>query len=383
MLKASQTGRFFYGIKLEGKMKTITRDEILEKVQPLIIAGPCAVESKAQIKHLAKELTGMGVKVLRCQLWKPRTDKDSFQGVGLAGLKWLKEIKKEFGILIATEIVDKDHIEPLNGVIDILWVGARNMQNYELLKALEKDKRPVILKRGLIATVDEWIKAAKYIGHDRVILCERGIRTGADAMRFTLDLNGALVAKYDHNMPVIIDPSHTAGRSDMVPYLSYAGIAAGADGIVVEVHHQPEKALSDATQQITPKVFKEIISKVNAIYQLRHQKEFTVTHFGSINKFESSSLKRSFQASLMKQKTTKTLLFLAVSNRVGILKDILTVFADFDINLNKLESHSGKNENWDYSFEIEVESATNEPRLIQALKILRKLCLVTKILKEY
>ncbi len=253
--------------------KTITRDELIKKNKPLIIGGPCSVESREQIRHLAKELTGMGVKILRCQLWKPRTDKESFQGVGLEGLEWLKEIKEEFGVLIATEIVDKDHIDPLQGVTDILWVGARNMQNYELLKALEKDSRPVILKRGFIATVDEWLKAASYIGHDRVILCERGVRTGADAMRFTLDLNAALVAKFDHKMPVIIDPSHTAGRSDMVANLAYAGMAAGLDGVVVEVHHDPENALSDRTQQITPKEFSEVVKIVKLLYKIRHKNE--------------------------------------------------------------------------------------------------------------
>lgn len=354
-------------------MKIVKINDLIKNHRPLIIGGPCAVESKQQISIIAKKLNGLEIKVLRCQLWKPRTDKDGFQGVGLKGLKWLKEIKEELGILIATEIVDKDHIKLVKDVVDILWVGARNMQNYELLKALGQDNRPVILKRGLISTVDEWIKAAKYIGLERVILCERGIRTGADAMRFTLDLNGALVAKYDHNMPVIIDPSHPAGRSDMVPYLAYAGIAAGADGIVVEVHHQPEKALSDASQQITPIVFKDVISKVNAIFKLRHQKEFAITHFGT-------KLGRTRPT---KQKPTKTLLFLAVADKVGILKDILTVFANFDINLNKLESHTSKNERWDYSFEVEVESAANAPGLIQALTILRELCRKIEILGEY
>lgn len=246
------------------------------------------------------------------------------------------------------------------------------MQNYELLKALAQDDRPVILKRGFISTVDEWIKAAKYIGLDKVILCERGIRTGADAMRFTLDLNGALVAKYDHKMPVIVDPSHTAGRADMVPYLAYAGIAAGADGMVVEVHHQPEKALVDASQQITPSVFKEVIAKVNAIYKLRHKKEFADEYFGAKPKGPKSI-----------KYPTKTLLFLAVTDRVGILRDILTVFADFDINLNKLESHPEKSNDWDYYFEIEVDCQKSEPRLINALNILKKLCKVIKILGEY
>lgn len=354
-------------------MKIINRDKLLENNKPLIIGGPCAVESRNQIRAIAKELSKMGVKILRCQLWKPRTDKDSFQGVGLKGLKWLKEIKKEFNMLIATEIVDKEHIKLLKGVTDILWVGARNMQNYELLKALGQDNRPVILKRGLIATVDEWVKAAKYIGLERVILCERGIRTGADAMRFTLDLNGLLVAKYDHKMPVIVDPSHPAGRADMVPYLAYAGIAAGADGIVVEVHNHPEKALSDATQQITPDTFREVISQVKAIYTLRHEREFAVTHFGTSPEGKPST-----------KKPTRTLLFLGVKNRVGILKDILTVFADFDINLNKLKSHPAKNnENWDYSFEVEVDGTGEEQRLVKALNILKQLCQVIKVLGEY
>lgn len=345
-------------------MKTIKRDELL-KNKPVIIAGPCAVESKEQIMTIAKELNKMGVRILRCQLWKPRTDAESFQGVGLKGLIWIKEIKDKFNMLIATEIVDKDQIKATLGVADILWVGARNMQNYELLKALGKDKRPVILKRGLISTVDEWIKAAKYIGLERVILCERGIRTGADAMRFTLDLNGALVAKFDHKMPVIVDPSHPAGRADMVPNLAFAAIAAGMDGIVVEVHNQPEKALSDSSQQLTPAIFKEVLSKVNTLYKLTHQKELVAVDMPT------------------QKKTAKTLLHLGVVNRVGILKDILTVFADFDINLTKLESHASNNTSYDYYFAVGVESGPNEPRLIQALNILKKLCTMIKVVGEY
>ncbi len=345
----------------------ITAKDLL-KIKPLIIAGPCAVESKEQITDIAKKLHQMGVKVLRCQLWKPRTDPTSFQGIGLKGLAYLKELKDKYGFLIATEITDKDQINQTKGVVDILWVGSRNMQNYELLKALGKDNRPVILKRGFISTISEWMGAGKYIGLGKVILCERGVRTGADSMRFTLDINAALVAKYDHKIPVIIDPSHTAGRSDMVPKLAYAGIAAGADGIVVEVHSHPEKALSDASQQITPKVFKELLDKVNAIYKIIHLKESSDISW--VNPAKSAN------------KKTRTRLSLAVVDRVGILKDILTVFADFDINLNKLESHPSKNKQWDYYFEVEVESGANEPRLVQALNILKKLCPSIKILGE-
>lgn len=362
-------------------MKIITRDELIKNNKPLIIAGPCAIESKIQIRIIAKKLHEMGIKILRCQLWKPRTDPESFQGVGLRGLKWIEEIKKELGLLIATEITDKDQIKQTLGVVDILWAGARNMQNYELLKALGSDKRPVILKRGLIATVDEWIKAGKYIGLEKVILCERGIRTGADAMRFTLDLNGALVAKYDYNMPVIIDPSHTAGRADMVPKLAYTGIAAGLDGIVVEVHNQPEKALSDASQQITPAVFKEMINQVNIIYNAsntRHQKEFAKSFLDSFDVTMSSKKKPARPAG----KLTKTTLLLGVYDRVGILKDILMVFADFNLNLARLKSRRFEDKDLDYCFEVEVESTANEPRLTQALKILKEFCPVIKILGE-
>ena len=337
---------------------------------PLIIGGPCAIESKEQLLTIAKDLHEMGVKIFRCQLWKPRTDPTSFQGVGLKGLPWLKEIKEKYGVLIAGEITDRDQIAETQGVLDILWVGARNMQNYELLKALGEDNRPVILKRGFIATMDEWLKAGKYIGLEKVILCERGVRTGADSMRFTLDINSMLIAKYDHNMPIIVDPSHTAGRADMVPFLAYGAIAAGADGIVIEVHNEPEKALCDASQQITPIVFKEVIEKINTIYKVRHNKD-------SVNKFQVHN------AQLGKKAAPKTLLFVAVKNRVGILRDILNIFADFDLNLDKLESHPIKDKAWDYYFSVGVEATKDEERLIQAIKILQELSEQVRIVEEY
>lgn len=344
-------------------MKNVTREELL-KQKPLIIAGPCAVESRDQIMEIAQKLHQMGVKVLRCQLWKPRSDPDSFQGIGISGLKILKEVKEKYKLLITTEITDKEQIEQTAGVIDILWVGARNMQNFELLKALGKDGRVVILKRGLISTVDEWVKAGKYIGLDKVILCERGIRTGADAMRFSIDLSGALAAKFDHQMPVVVDPSHATGRSDMVPRVAYAAIAAGLDGIIVDVHNRPEKALVDAAQQITPEVFKIVLIKVNALYKLTHQKEDVAVVLPA------------------QKKTVRTMLHLGVVNRVGILKDILEVFADFDINLTKLQSHASHDKNYDYYFEVEVESAMSEPRMAQALKILKELCKMIKVIGE-
>ena len=205
---------------------------------------------------------------MRCQLWKPRTDRTSFQGVGTAGLPWLKEIKDKYGLIIATEVLDREHVDATLGVSDILWIGARNMQNFELLKKLGDDPRPAILKRGFIATLDEWMASAKYIGLEKVILCERGIRTGADSMRFTMDLNTALVAKFDKSMPVIVDPSHPAGRADMVPRLAYGAIATGIDGLVIEVHSNPNEAQSDKSQQITPEVFEEAYKKILDIYKL-------------------------------------------------------------------------------------------------------------------
>lgn len=239
----------------------ITKEDLLGS-KPLIIAGPCAVESREGILAIARSLKELGANALRTQLWKPRSEPGSFQGVGEAGLEWLLEVKAETGLPIATEVVAESQIEILKGVADILWVGARNMQNFELLKVLGKDDRPVILKRGFIATLGEWMSAAKYIGKERVIMCERGIRSGSDAMRFTLDLNAALVMRHDYKMPVIVDPSHTAGRRDMVPHLALAAIAAGLDGIVVEVHNEPEKALTDAKQQIDLVQFQELMEKV-------------------------------------------------------------------------------------------------------------------------
>jgi len=235
----------------------------LLKNKPLLIAGPCSVASRKQILKIGQEVKEAGAHAIRAQLWKPRTSPGSFQGVGKKGIPWIKELKALTGLPIAMEMMSPEHVGLVEDVADVLWVGARNMQNYELLKRMKNDPRPVILKRGLIATIKEWIGAAEYIGRDRVILCERGIRTGADSMRFTLDFNSALVAKHDHKMPVIVDPSHTAGRRDMVPRLSLAAIAAGLDGLVVETHYNPEEELVDKSQTISTKVFSELVKQIN------------------------------------------------------------------------------------------------------------------------
>jgi len=244
-----------------------TREDYL-KNKPFIISGPCSISSRKQIWGIAKTVKDAGAHALRAQLWKPRTNPDSFQGVGSKGLRWVKEIKSKIGIPVAMEVMSIEHVEIVDKVSDIFWIGARNMQNFELLKKVGKKDKPVLLKNGLIATLNEWISAAEYIGKDKVILCERGIRTGADSMRFTLDLNSALAAKYDLNMPVIVDPSHTAGRRDMVPYLSYAAIAAGLDGLVIEAHTNPEEELVDRDQTIDIETLLKIIKRIKEIYEI-------------------------------------------------------------------------------------------------------------------
>lgn len=247
--------------------ETLTREKLLEN-KPLIIGGPCSVSSKEQILRIGQEVKESGAHAIRAQLWKPRTKPDSFQGVGEKGVPWIKELKEKTGLPVVMEMMSPEQVGIVEDVADILWVGARNMQNYDLLKRMKSDTRPVILKRGLIATMKEWLGAADYIGRDRVILCERGIRTGADVMRFTLDFNAVLAVKHDYNMPVIVDPSHSPGRRDMVPYLSMAAIALGADGLVIETHYNPEEELVDKDQTVSTEVFKILVKEANDLYEV-------------------------------------------------------------------------------------------------------------------
>jgi 3-deoxy-7-phosphoheptulonate synthase len=245
----------------------ITRDQLLEN-RPLIIAGPCAVESRDQIIEIGQKVKDAGAHVIRTQLWKPRTRPGTFQGVGQEGVEWIKELKEKTGLPVAMEMLSEEQVGMVEDLADILWVGSRNMQNFSLLKKIGEDPRPVILKRGFINNMKEWLGAAEYCGLDKVLLCERGIRTGADSTRFTMDLNSALVAKFDHNLPVLIDPSHPAGRRDLVPNLAKAGVASGMDGVVIEVHTDPENALTDADQQITVETFQDLVSNIQKIYNL-------------------------------------------------------------------------------------------------------------------
>ena len=234
----------------------------------VVIAGPCSVESREQIVSIAKEVKKSGAKILRGGAFKPRTSPYAFQGLELEGLDLLLEAKKETGLPIITEIMSEDMLDRFVKDVDIIQVGARNMQNFHLLKALGKTKKPILLKRGLSATIEEWLMAAEYIlagGNPNVILCERGIRTFEKYTRNTLDISAVLAVKELSHLPVIIDPSHSGGRWAMVPGLSKAALAVGADGLIVEVHNDPEHALCDGAQSLKPKKFDEMMGVLKQI----------------------------------------------------------------------------------------------------------------------
>lgn len=223
-----------------------------------VIAGPCAVESYEQMRTVADDVGAAGAEILRGGAYKPRTSPYSFQGLQEKGLDILARVKAETGMPVVTEIVGVNHISKVAAIADCLQIGARNCQNYHLLESAAAAGRPILLKRGPATTIEEWLSAAEYLmvnGCQQVILCERGIRTFEPAMRNTLDLGAVAVAKRETHLPVIVDPSHAAGKVELVAPLSWAAIAAGADGIIVEVHNNPMEALSDAAQQIHSKTF--------------------------------------------------------------------------------------------------------------------------------
>lgn len=232
-----------------------------------VIAGPCSVESEAQIVEVAKAVKDEGATILRGGAFKPRTSPYAFQGLECEGLELLRKARKETGLPIITEIMSADMISEFMDV-DIIQVGARNMQNFALLKALGKIDKPILLKRGLSSTIEEWLMSAEYImseGNEKVILCERGIRTFEKYTRNTLDLSAVLAVKELSHLPVIIDPSHSAGKWQMVEKLSLAALAVGADGIIVEVHNDPEHALCDGNQSLKPKKFARMMEKIRAL----------------------------------------------------------------------------------------------------------------------
>ena len=233
-----------------------------------VIAGPCSVESETQIVEVAEAVQKSGAAALRGGAFKPRTSPYSFQGMGNDGIRLLQEAKAVTGLPIVTEIMSTDNIEMFEMCVDVIQVGARNMQNFDLLKQLGHTTKPILLKRGLSSTIEEWLMSAEYImagGNHQVILCERGIRTFETFTRNTLDLSAVLAVKRLSHLPVVVDPSHACGQAWMVERMSLAAVAAGADGLIIEVHNDPKNALCDGAQSITPADFGGLMSKLATV----------------------------------------------------------------------------------------------------------------------
>lgn len=233
-----------------------------------IIAGPCSVESRQQLHDIAGPLREMGIKFFRAGAYKPRTSPYAFQGMKEKGLELLDEIKKEYGMRIVTELKDSETLEQVLATADILQIGARNMQNFSLLEKVGQARKPVFLKRGLAASIEDLLMSAEYIlsqGNYEVILCERGIRTFETMTRNTLDLNAIPVIRATSHLPVFVDPSHGIGIWDMVPPMAMAGVACGANGLMIEVHNKPEEALSDGFQSLTLKNMKALLEKLKEL----------------------------------------------------------------------------------------------------------------------
>jgi 3-deoxy-7-phosphoheptulonate synthase len=236
-----------------------------------IIAGPCAVESRNQAFAVAEAVRRSGARFFRGGAFKPRTSPYAFQGLGEDGLKILAEIRDAYGLKIVTEALDESGVDLVERYADVIQIGARSMQNFTLLRRVGKSALPVLLKRGLSATLDEWLLAAEYImaeGNYRVVLCERGIRTFAQHTRNTLDLAAIPAVRRISHLPVIVDPSHGTGKNYMVTPLARAGVAVGADGLIVEVHDQPDHALSDGAQALTLEQYEQLVSEVRAIHEV-------------------------------------------------------------------------------------------------------------------
>ena len=236
----------------------------------IVMAGPCSVETEEQVFKIAKYVKDSGAKILRGGAFKPRTSPYSFQGLGEDGLKLLRSAADEYKLKVITEVMDKSQIDLVEKYADILQIGARNMQNYMFLKDLGKASKPVMLKRGLAATIEEWLMSAEYIlagGNEKVILCERGIRTFETATRNTMDISAIPVIKKKSHLPIVADPSHGVGIRDKVIPMARASVAAGADGIMVEVHNDPDHALSDGGQSLYPEQFAQMMKEVRLIAQ--------------------------------------------------------------------------------------------------------------------
>ncbi len=253
--------------------KTVVRvgDAEIGGAELALIAGPCAVESRAQAFAVAEAVRRSGARFFRGGAFKPRTSPYAFQGLGEEGLKILAEIREAYGLKIVTEALDEPSVELVERYGDVIQIGARNMQNFSLLKRAGRSPLPVLLKRGLSATLDEWLLAAEYImaeGNYQIVLCERGVRTFAQHTRNTLDLAAIPAVRRISHLPIIVDPSHGTGKNYMVTPLACAGIACGADGLIVEVHDQPERALSDGAQALTLEQYETLVSEVRAIHEV-------------------------------------------------------------------------------------------------------------------
>ncbi len=234
-----------------------------------LIAGPCAIESEARALEIARRVKAAGARIFRGGAFKPRTSPYSFQGLGLEGLKILARVRDVTGMPVVTEVLDYENFDAVEEYADMIQIGTRNMQNFSLLRRAGLCKKPILLKRGFAATIDEWLMAAEYVlaeGNSQVVLCERGVRTFVNHSRNTLDLSAVPVVQRESHLPIIIDPSHAAGRRDQVIPLSRAAVAVEAHGLMVEVHNAPEKALSDGPQSLYPEQFELLCRQVRGIY---------------------------------------------------------------------------------------------------------------------
>ena len=234
----------------------------------VVIAGPCAVESEKQLMEAAGAVKKAGASILRGGAFKPRTSPFSFQGLQTKGLELLAKARNEYGMPVVTEVVNTQDVDLVASYADMLQIGSRNMQNYSLLTSAGKSKRPVVLKRGFSCTITEWLTAADYLlaeGDDQVILCERGIRTFEDSIRFSLDISAVPVVKKNSHLPIIVDPSHSAGHYSLVPAIAKAAVAAGADGLLIEVHPNPKEALVDGLQSLSTSDFTRLMEELRVI----------------------------------------------------------------------------------------------------------------------
>jgi len=264
------SSRIKLAARSEGQENTLVRigDAVIGGEKVAVIAGPCSVESREQLMEAARAVKAAGASMLRGGAFKPRTLPYSFQGLGVEGLKILAEAREETGLPVVTEVMAPEEVAVVEEYADVLQIGARNVQNYPLLKRVGQAGKPVLLKRGMASTIEEWLSAAEYVlhgGNPDVILCERGIRSYGKLTRFTLDLAAVPLLKEVSHLPVVVDPSHGTGIRSLVKPMSKAAVAAGADGLIVEVHPNPEEAMSDGAQSLRPEEFKILMGELGPV----------------------------------------------------------------------------------------------------------------------